>query len=123
MENSTDKDIHIIAEVCHNAVRAWIQHHGDPTYPTWLLSPGYMKQANIQSVRFIIDNPDSTLQEIHDNWCTNKAKHGWKYGEVKNSVRKTHPCLVPYEDLPLKEKAKNSLFKGIVLSLSALEMI
>lgn len=113
----SDQHIHTIAEVCHNAVRAWMHLHGDPTYPTWLLSPGYMKRANISSVEFILTNPDSTFQEIHGNWCSSKVKEGWKYGKVLNSHRKTHPCLIPYDELPPKQKGKNAIYKGIVLHL------
>ena len=29
---------------------------------------------------------------------------GWKLGRKRNDRRKTHPCLVPYEELPEIEK-------------------
>lgn len=29
---------------------------------------------------------------------------GWTYGEQRNDELKTHPCLVPYEELPDSEK-------------------
>ena len=33
-----------------------------------------------------------------------RIKQGWKYGEQRNDELKTHPCLVPYEELPEEEK-------------------
>ena len=38
-------------------------------------------------------------------WAETRIKQGWKYGEQRNDELKTHPCLVPYEDLPEAEKA------------------
>ena len=29
---------------------------------------------------------------------------GWKYGPVRDELKKEHPCLVPYEDLTEEEK-------------------
>jgi hypothetical protein len=34
-------------------------------------------------------------------------------------VFKQHPCLVPYEDLPVAEKRKDVLFQAIVKALTA----
>ena len=31
-------------------------------------------------------------------------KEGWKYGETRNDELKTHPGLVPYEELPDSER-------------------
>ena len=43
-----------------------------------------------------------------------KLKDGWQYGETKDDKAKLHPCLVEYEDLPVQQKVKDSLFAGIV---------
>ena len=37
------------------------------------------------------------------NQCCNQ-KEGWKYGETRNDELKTHPGLVPYEELPDSER-------------------
>ena len=29
---------------------------------------------------------------------------GWKYGEKRDDMGKSHPCLVPYDKLPEREK-------------------
>ena len=43
-------------------------------------------------------------KNVHDVWAETRIKQGWKYGEQRNDELKTHPCLVPYEDLPEEEK-------------------
>jgi len=43
-----------------------------------------------------------------------KRDDGWVYGEVKDPERKTHPCMVPYDDLPIEQRAKDTLFGATV---------
>ena len=43
-------------------------------------------------------------KNVHEVWAETRIKQGWKYGEQRNDELKTHPCLVPYEDLPEVEK-------------------
>lgn len=43
-------------------------------------------------------------KNVHDVWAETRIKQGWTYGEQRNDELKTHPCLVPYEDLPEEEK-------------------
>jgi hypothetical protein len=42
------------------------------------------------------------------------------YGEVKDAEKKTHPCIVPYKDLPPEQQAKDHLFKAVVSALAPL---
>ena len=43
-------------------------------------------------------------KNVHEVWSETRIKQGWTYGEQRNDELKTHPCLVPYEDLPEEEK-------------------
>lgn len=43
-------------------------------------------------------------KNVHEVWAQQRVKEGWVYGENKDSVKKTTPCLVPYENLPEEEK-------------------
>jgi hypothetical protein len=47
-----------------------------------------------------------------------KLSQGWRYGEVKDAVAKTHPCMVPFEQLPVEQQAKDRLLLAIVKALS-----
>ncbi len=43
-------------------------------------------------------------KNVHEVWAESRIKQGWTYGEQRNDEMKTHPCLVPYEELPEEEK-------------------
>lgn len=43
-------------------------------------------------------------KNVHEVWAETRISQGWTYGEQRNDELKTHPCLVPYEDLPEEEK-------------------
>ena len=43
-------------------------------------------------------------KNVHEVWSEARIQQGWTYGEQLNDELKTHPCLVPYEELPESEK-------------------
>ena len=43
-------------------------------------------------------------KNVHEVWAETRIEQGWTYGEQRNDELKTHPCLVPYEELPDSEK-------------------
>ena len=43
-------------------------------------------------------------QNVHEVWAETRIRQGWIYGEQRNDELKTHPCLIPYEELPEEEK-------------------
>ncbi len=58
----------------------------------------------------ILDEDIQALCELlaknaHDVWARERISQGWVYGESRDDVRREHPCLVPYEELPESEKA------------------
>jgi hypothetical protein len=67
----------------------------------------------MDGVKFALENPNMKPEENHDNWMKMKLSQGWKYGDIKDLKKKTHPDLVPYEDLPEIEKRKDSMDKLI----------
>ena len=44
-------------------------------------------------------------KNVHEVWAQNRMNEGWVYGNERNDMLKTHPCLVPYEELSELEKA------------------
>lgn len=40
----------------------------------------------------------------HEVWSQNRMQDGWTYGEVRDDEKMQHPCLVPYDQLPEREK-------------------
>ena len=39
-------------------------------------------------------------KNVHEVWAETRISQGWTYGEQRDDELKTHPCLVPYEQLP-----------------------
>lgn len=44
-------------------------------------------------------------KNVHEVWAQSRIEQGWTYGEERSDVLKTHPCLIPYEELSEVEKA------------------
>ena len=53
-------------------------------------------------------------EEAHNSWVEAHRKMGWKYGEKRNQIEKTHPDIVPFEELPKDEKDKDAIFLIII---------
>lgn len=108
-----------IASVCHEANRVLCERNGDFSQVYWFAAPEWQKQSAISGVEFGLANPDVTPEQQHQHWMDDKIADGWVYGEVKNVVEKTHPCLVPYDELPEFQKRKDIVFRAIVDLLTA----
>jgi hypothetical protein len=66
-------------------------------------------ESQIDGTNVWLENPDMTLEENHENWMKYKEQAGWKYGNDKCFVCKTHPDMVPYEQLPEIEQRKDDM--------------
>lgn len=43
-------------------------------------------------------------ENAHEIWAVERFEDGWKYGLKRDDIKKEHPCLVPYAELPDSEK-------------------
>lgn len=48
-----------------------------------------------------------TPEGEHENWMRFKLADGWKYGPAKDEAAKTHPDLLPWNQLPEVEQRKD----------------
>jgi ryanodine receptor 2 len=48
---------------------------------------------------------EQMAKNVHEVWAESRIEQGWSYGEERSDALKTHPCLIPYEELPEVEKA------------------
>lgn len=110
-----------IARVCHATNRAYCQTIGDGSQLPWDQAEEWQRQSAISGVAFALANSDAPASSQHDAWMADKLKDGWTYGPSKSSQDKTHPCIVPYEDLPLEQRLKDYLFKAIVKAFADAE--
>lgn len=107
-----------IARVAHEVNRGYCEALEDDSQPLWDNAPDWQKDSAVNGVNFHIANPDAGPEHSHNEWLKEKEEAGWKYGEVKDPEKKEHPCFVPYEELPVEQKAKDYIFRSIVHALS-----
>ena len=47
---------------------------------------------------------EAMSKNVHEVWAETRISQGWTYGKQRNDELRTHPCLIPYENLPESEK-------------------
>lgn len=113
----TDLEILGIAQLCHEANRNFCALNGDLTQKGWGEAEQWQRDSAYNGVKFRLANPDAKEDAQHNAWMEDKIKDGWVYGVVKDAEKKTHPCLVPFDELPLFQQKKDKLFCAIVDAL------
>ena len=106
-----------IARVVHEANRAYCVTQGDFSQPVWDEAPDWQRQSALKGVQFHLDNPTAKPADSHNSWLNEKIATGWVYGPVKDPIAKTHPCFVPYEQLPAAQQKKDALFIAVIHAL------
>lgn len=81
-------------------------------FPTRLLAIGYrirpVRKGYKARALHLNDSEVEIMAKVeHLRWSWEKRLDGWIYGDVKDSGKKCHPCLVPYDDLSENEKEKD----------------
>ena len=105
-----------IAQLCHEANKAYCESIGDMSQPEWEDAPQWQKDSAILGVESVIANPKTTPEQSHISWLNHKQSEGWVYGPEKDPAAKTHPCMVPYEQLPTSQRIKDYIFITVVNS-------
>lgn len=107
-----------IARVCHEVNRGYCAAIGDNTQRAWADSPVWQRDSAIKGVEFLLANPTAPPSASHESWLEEKRATGWKFGPVKDPDAKEHPCFVPYEQLPVEQRAKDYIFGAVVRALA-----
>lgn len=66
-------------------------------------------ESLMQGTAWALNNPNATAEDNHMNWCRAKVEQGYLYGPSIDLNRKTHPSLVPFDDLPIIEQEKDRM--------------
>lgn len=108
-----------LARICHEANRAICTAFGDHSQVAWADAPQWQKDSAVKGAVFAMQNSDAPPSAQHEAWMRDKAADGWVYGPVKDADAKTHPCMVPYDQLPPEQRVKDHVFKALVNALTA----
>lgn len=66
--------------------------------------PQPMDTVDIQLPEELNSLVEEMAKNVHEVWARTRISQGWKYGKERNDELKTHPCLIPYEELSEDEK-------------------
>lgn len=103
-----------IAQICHEANRAYCRTLGDRSHLPWDETPLALQTSAIDGVVYALEHRDARPGDQHLAWMRGKVADGWVWGPEKSTLLKTHPCLIPFEELPEAQQRKDKLFLAIV---------
>jgi len=106
-----------IAEVAHEVNRAYCNGLGDRSQVGWEEAEKWQQESSIHGVIYLAAHPEATPKDLHIAWCRTKRDEGWVWGKKKDADKKTHPCMLPYEELPKEQQIKDALFQAVVKTL------
>jgi len=105
-----------IARLCHQVNKAYCEGIGDQSQKDWEDAEQWQRDSAVKGVEYALANPEATPESQHDAWKKDKLAGGWVYGEAKDAEKKTHHCIVPYDQLPQAQRVKDLLFQAVVRS-------
>ncbi|WP_257391368.1 RyR domain-containing protein [Cytobacillus gottheilii] len=82
--------------------------------------PKYIDTSAVEVPKEILDLKEVLAKNVHEVWATQRIQQGWKYGEHMDHQNKTHPNLVPYEELSEEDKDydRNTMLETLKVILS-----
>lgn len=107
-------EVTTIAKICHEVNKAWCEYQNDFSQTDWESAPEWQRESAVNGVIFHLKNPDAGDSASHDSWMKEKVDSDWVYGDVKDPEAKTHPCIVPFDQLPKEQQFKDRLFRTVV---------
>ena len=66
--------------------------------------PDPIDTSNVNLPQELLELTEKIAENVHENWSVGRISQGWTYGKIRDDVKKTTPCLVPYSELTESEK-------------------
>lgn len=107
-----------IARVAHEVNKAYCEALGDESQVSWEEAPQWQRDSAIQGVKLHIEHPEAGPEASHESWMAQKVAEGWTWGPIKDPQEKKHYCIVPFNDLPPEQQAKDFIFRAVVHALN-----
>jgi len=129
MEEICTRDYILNEKLNQDAIRTHNLYNASVTNPEWKVEwedlSAFLRYSNISSAdfnnvrrRYIDYYGDKISREKlvailteleHIRWCRYHYMNNWVLGEEKNKVLRTHPCLIPFEELTQEEIDKDQV--------------
>lgn len=119
MPSVSEKTIEACARAAHEANRAYCLAIGDSSQLPWDDASEWQRaSARMGAVSAAFG---ATPEQSHAGWLAQKERDGWTYGPVKDQEKKTHPCMVPYDQLSQEQKMKDHVFVAVVTAMGGID--
>ncbi len=109
--------VEAVARAAHEANRAFCIAIGDLSQLSWEGAYDWQRESAIKGVSVALAG--ATPAEQHAAWVADKLASGWRYGPTKNPDIKEHPCMVPYDQLPMDQQRKDALYLAVVRAMAS----
>lgn len=113
----------LVAEACHEVNRVIQKAAGEKPSAHWEDASQRERDDTAAGVAESAEDdasPEERARARHENWADRKRDQGWRYGAVKDEAAKTHPLLVPWEELDELARLKDVAFGTVVDLLSGI---
>ena len=67
-------------------------------------TPASLDTSSVELSDELKELSEAMAKNVHEVWARSRYAQGWTWGPERSDSIKTHPCLIPYEDLPECEK-------------------
>lgn len=104
------------ARAAYEVNRIYCLTIGDASFTPWEEAPEWQRASVINGVPGALAG--NTPEQSHEGWTREKLENGWTYGPVKDPEKREHPCLVPYDQLPPSQRAKDALYLATVRAVA-----
>ena len=74
-----------------------------------MYQPKPIDTTNVELDLEILKLSQVLAENVHELWAKERLENGSKYGKERNDSLKTHPCLIPYDQLPESEKVYDQI--------------
>lgn len=84
---------------------AWSRIHSDGDFEISFSQLEASEQRKKQEISAVFDHlAENIAKKLHAAWIDDKVSHHWRYSTRYNPAMKQHPMLLPWEQLPTKQK-------------------
>ena len=67
-------------------------------------TPNPLETSGVQLPKDLEQLVEKMALNVHEVWAAGRVADGWTWGPERDDVKKHHPCLVPYDELPESER-------------------